>query len=196
MEKGGLEMRTLPKIALIAAMSLALMAQGGDGGPDEDENTIVYQANIQDQDNRYATIDTIRVVAPEGSLQSRGSRGFDRRYQNRIDYSAVPIFGLLSEARYDKEDFVDANQIGVVRIDGRTLAIVLDENALLRMPEIKMVAILNQDQAYETRGKLKAKGPNGDWSNRGRLVGKAYLNADGTAMALVRPFVVTDSAFW
>lgn len=195
MEKGVLNMQTLPKIALIAAMSFVLMAQGGDNGPDEDENMIVYQADIQDQDNVYATIDTIWVLGPESSLKSRGSRGFDRRLQNRIDYSSAPVFGIFSEARYDKEDFVDANQIGVVRVAGRSLAIILDPEAAQRMTEIKMVAVLNQDQAYETRS-LKPKGPAADWSNLGRLVGKAYLNADGTAMALVRPFVVTDSAFW
>ena len=41
-----MDTRVFPKILLIAAATKALMGAGGDGGSDEDENSIVYQANI------------------------------------------------------------------------------------------------------------------------------------------------------
>lgn len=189
-------MRYIPKTLLIAAAAVALMGAGGDNGPDEDENTIVYQADIQDRDNQYASVTTILATGAGGLLSASGWRGFDRRYQNRIDYSAVPLFGHLSEPRYDKEDFADYNRIGEVRIDRSVLAIVLDEDATEKLADIRMIAVLNQDQAYETRGGLKAKGPDAGWRSRGRVVGDAYLIGDGVAIALVRPFVVTDSGLW
>lgn len=189
-------MRFIPKTMLIAAAAVALMAQGGDQGPDEDENKLVYQAEIQDRDNKYASVTTVLVAGPDGVLSASGWRGFDRRNQNRIDYSSVPIFGALSEHRYDKEDFTAYNRIGEVRIEGSTLAIVLDADAAEKLAEVRKIAILNQDAAYETRGGLKARGVEADWRSRGRVVGEAFIDGDGVAMALVRPFVVTDSAFW
>ncbi len=191
-----LDMRLIPKTLVIAAAAVALMGAGGDNGPDEDENSIVYQADIQDSQNRYTTITTIMVAGPDGTLSASGWRGFDRRNQNRLDYSATPIFGHLFEHRYDKEDFDDYNRIGEVRIDGNKLAIVLDETAAERLAEIRMIAVLNQDASYETRGGLKARGADAGWRTRGRVVGDAYISANGAALALVRPFVVTDSALW
>lgn len=189
-------MRVIPKTLLIAVAAVALMGAGGDGGADEDENSIVYQAEIQDRDNQYASVTKILASGPDGVLSASGWRGFDRRNQNRIDYSAVPIFGQLSEPRYDKEDFSDYNRIGEVRIDGSTLAIVLDQDATEKLADIRMIAVLNQDQSYETRGSLKASGAAAGWQSRGRVVGDAYLTSDGVALALVRPFVVTDSGLW
>ena len=49
-------MRVIPKTLLIAVAAVALMGAGGDGGGDEDENSIVYQAEIQDRDNQYASV--------------------------------------------------------------------------------------------------------------------------------------------
>jgi hypothetical protein len=189
-------MRVIPKTLLIAVAAVALMGAGGDGGPDEDENSIVYQADIQDRNNQYASVTKILVSGPDGALSASGWRGFDRRNQNRIDYSATPIFGQLSEPRYDKQDFTEYNRIGEVRVDGSTLAIVLDEAASEKLADIRMIAVLNQNHAFETRGSLKASGSAAGWQSRGRVVGDAYLIGDGVALALVRPFVVTDSGLW
>lgn len=188
--------RVFSRTCIGALAAIALMGAGGDGGPDENENTIVYQAEIQDSDNHYASIEKILVIGADGTLSASGRRGFDRRNQDRIDYSSTPIFGHLSEHRYDKEDFVEANRIGVARIDGGILAIVLDEGAIGHLSDIKMVALLNRDSSYETRGSLKAKPAKTGWHTRGRQVGIVYMAADGAALALIRPFVVTDSALW
>ncbi len=108
------------------------------------------QANIQDSDNKNASVTKNMVSGPDGIFSASGWWGFDRRNQNRVDHSAVPFFGKLSEPRYDKEDSTEYNRLGEVRIDDSTLAIVSDENATEKLAEIRMIAVLNQDQAYET----------------------------------------------
>jgi hypothetical protein len=76
------DMRVIPKTLLIAVAAVALMGAGGDGGGDEDKNSIVYQADIQDRDNQYASVSKILVSGRDGALSASGWRGFDRRNQN------------------------------------------------------------------------------------------------------------------
>ena len=80
-----------------------------------------------------------------------------------------------------------------VCIDGSTLAIVLDENAAEKLAEIRMIAVLNQDQAYEAWGSLRAGSAVAGWQSRGRVAGDAYMTGEGVALALVQPFVLSDS---
>ncbi len=70
---------------------------------------------------------------------------------------------------------------------------MLDENATEKLAEIRMIAVLNQDQACETWGSLKAGSAVAGGQSHGRVVGDAYMNGDGVALALVHPFVLTDS---
>jgi len=109
-----------------------------------------YQTNIQDSDNKCASVTKNMIPGPDGVFSASGWRGIDRSNQNRVIYSAVPFFGKLSESGYAKEDSAEYNQFGEVRIDGSTLAIVLDESATEKLAEIRMIAGLNQDQACET----------------------------------------------
>lgn len=122
----------------------------------------------------------------------------DRRNQNRIDYSSVPFFGQLSEHHYDKENLNTATHVGSVQVDGRRLILVQDPNAAVSTSQIQHLAILNQNVAYETRRRLKS----GDASGRagfegvGRQIGALHWNGGDRLIALIRPFVVTDSGFW
>lgn len=191
-------------VAGLAAL-LAVPAEAGRGSDAdqiEEAYRTVYQIDIEDAEGRHRSIDKILVLDGQGVLVAKGWKGFRRTNQNRLDYSAVPYAGRFSQQRYDKEDFAPTFRVGEVRIDGAVMAFVLDEGAEAPRDEVAALAVLNQGFAFETRVAIKpgdwdraGEGPE-VWRNRGRLIGEVYWTGAGALMALVRPFVVTDSALW
>ena len=189
---------------LWAIFTVLLMAVGPtaatarDPDRDETESRTVYQIDVEDRDHRGGSIDRLVVVGDGGTAVARAWHGVARRNQSRIDYSSVPFAGQFSEHRYDKEDFVEANRVGVVRIDGNDLILALAPGAQLAVADIGRVAVLNGPFAYETRRRLSGHDHKGreTWDRRGREIGLLYRHGDGNLLALIRPFVVTDSALW
>ncbi len=191
------------KFAWLAALCLALgplaaVAAGGDGGPDENEQRTVYQIEIEDAAGRHSSIDRVILVGDDVTRVAKARLGIARGNQNRLDYSSIPLIGKLSEHRYDKEDFVDANRVGVVRIDGHDLIMALAPGAALKAGGIAKLAVLNKTFAFETRaplGRLEASGREA-WDARGREIGALYRQGDDRLLGLIRPFIVTDAGLW
>ncbi|MEQ9123966.1 MAG: hypothetical protein RIM80_15540 [Alphaproteobacteria bacterium] len=189
----------LARLAIVVLAAAPLMAAGGgDGGPDPSETRTAYQVDIRDREGRGSSIDRIVVVGDGQVRVAKARKGMARRNQSRIDYSAAPLVGKLSEHRYDKEDFEDAQRVGVARVDGHDLILVLDTDASVALDGVAKLAVLNGDVAYETRrppGGAEAAEASA-WAAKGREVGKVYRYGDDALLALVRPFVVTDSGLW
>jgi|GEM_PF-1989057 len=184
--------------AAAVATLVPTMATAGDPDRDANESRTVYQFDVRDSQHRGGTIDRIIVVGDDAALTAKTRHGVGRRNQARIDYSFVPFVGKLSEHRYDKEDFVEAMRIGVVKIDGNDLILAVAPGAAFQAGDVAEVAVLNGNFAYETRRRLKKRDHAGRdvWDRRGREIGVLYRLGDDRALALIRPFVVTDSALW
>jgi len=188
----------LVRLAIVVFAAAPLMAAGGDGGPDPSETRTVYQIDLRDKAGRGSSIDRIVVVGDGQIRVAKAQGGMARRNQNRIDYSVVPLLGKLSEHRYDEADFADARRAGVARVDGHDLILVLDADASVDVGAVAKLAILNRDAAFETRrppGGAEAA-DRAAWAGKGREVGQVYRYGDDALLALVRPFVVTDSGLW
>lgn len=187
--------RFLKLTGLLLAAALA-GAANGEGGETEFEDRIVYQIDITAEGGKNSSFDRLVVQTAGQTFVAKGWRGFGRSNQDRVDYSAVPFLGQLSGHRYDKEDFSPANQVGTAFADGDTLTLVLNDG--VDIAGIYKVAVLNQEFAYETRARIDG----GDWKSAttappgGSNVGGVFLTEDGRLAALIRPFVVTDSALW
>ena len=189
--------RWIAVAALVAALGPAL-ALAGDPDRDDGAARTAYQIDVRDGDGRGASIDRVMVVGDGTARVAQVRQGFSRRNQARVDYSAVPVLGHLSEHRYDKEDFGGADRVGVVRIDGRDLILLLDVGVAPAPADVTMVAVLNGQYAYESRRPPRSakREDRAAWESRGRQVGALYRNGDGRLLALIRPFVVTDSGLW
>lgn len=186
---------------LLAAFCVAATFFGAAAAADErefgtNENRGVYQIDIQDRDGKRSSLETLLVVSDDATLVAKTRHGIGRRNQDRVDYSIVPLIGKLSEHRYDKADFSPANRVGRVLVVGATLYLSLDAGATPPLADIRRIAVLNGKFAFETRRRPKYVAASGRMADRGREIGGVYWTGGDTLMALVRPFVVTDSALW
>ncbi len=192
--------RAFAKSVAIAAAAVWIIGAGGDGGAESDQeaNRTVYQIMLEDREGRHSTSVDLFVVGKGQARVAKTQPGIARRNQARIDYSAVPLVGHLSEHRYDKEDFTPEDEVGLVKVDGDRLIFLLNLTGAPKPKEVKKLVVLNKSFAFETERGLKAGRAVGHagWDKRGRTVGILYWNGDGTLKALVRPFVVTDSGVW
>ncbi len=193
-------MRKLAAIFAVCIAAATTMGAGGDGGPgaDRNDNRTVYQIDLTDSEGRPSTIDRIFLLGDGRARVARTQKGIARRNQNRVDYSAVPVIGKLSEHRYDKEDFAPSTLVGTVRAEDNRLLLLIDADAAVQPKDIMRIAVLNGEVAYETRRGLlpgEAVGYAG-WNERGREIGTLHWRGDDILLALIRPFVVTDSALW
>ena len=189
-------LKWFPIVILLAALAPSPVLANEQEDSFGDART-VYQINLKDEDGRPSTIRQLVVVSEEGALYAKTRHGLSRRNQDRVDYSSVPLIGKFSEHRYDKPDFSEANRVGAVRVDRGLLFLVLDQGAPVTLGEVRRIAVLNQEFAFETRRGLGAPNPQGAATSApGREVGGVFWTGGGTLMALVRPFVVTDGGLW
>ena len=171
-------------------------AANGEGGETESEDRIVYQIDVTAEGGSNQTFDKLVVQSSEWAFVAKGWRGFSRSNQDRVDYSAVPFFGQLSGHRYDKNDFQAINRVGTAYADGDTLTLRLDDGVDAR--RAAKIGVVNQEFAYETRGRIDGD----DWKKSaigpppGEEIGGVFFTESGRLVALIHPFVVTDSAFW
>ncbi len=186
---------------LLAAVCIATALIGASAAADEqefgtNENRAVYQIDIRDSESRHSSIETLLVVSDDATLVAKTRHGIGRRNQDRVDYSFVPLLGKLSEHRYDKSDLSPANRVGRVLVDGVTLYLSLDAGAKPALADIRRIAVLNESFAFETRRRPKYVESAGRLADRGREIGGVYWTGGETLIALIRPFVVTDSGLW
>ena len=180
---------------LLVAACLA-GAANGEGGESETESRTVYQVDVRSEGGRNQTFDRIVVRSDSLRFVAKTRRGIARLNQNRIDYSSIPFLGGLSSHRYDKADFVAARRVGTAYAAGDTLTLALDQP--VDIGAIHTVALLNQEFAFETKATIRAD----DWADAppseppGAAIGEVFLTEGGRLAALIRPFVVTDSALW
>lgn len=170
-------------------------AANGEGGESETESRTVYQVDVRGEDGRNRTFDRIEVQSDSVRFIAKTRRGIARLNQDRIDYSSIPFLGGLSAHRYDKADFADARRVGRAYASGDTLTLALDQP--VDIGAIHTVALLNQEFAFETKATIRAD----DWADAapadppGDVIGDVFLTEGGRLAALIRPFVITDSAF-
>lgn len=180
---------------LLVAACLA-GAANGEGGESETESRTVYQVDVRGEASGNRTFDRIVVQSGSARLVAKTRRGIARLNQDRVDYSSIPFLGGLSEHRYDKADFVDARRVGQAYAAGDTLTLTLDKP--VDIGAIHTIALLNQEFAFETKATIQS----GAWTDAaptdpaGDAIGDVFLTEGGRLAALIRPFVVTDSALW